>query len=424
MGRIRSLLNSPIAMLASRLSVAALGLVSAPLIAQSLGPSGRGETAASLAAMYLIPIVLAFGMPFETRRRVLESSDLGAVRTARRLAVLAVIPAALIAWLVTSTLLVTLDDDAKIAAFVGITSAPLMVSWMVDIGVVGAHRRFGAVALLQATQPIVYVGGVFALFLFGHISVAGVIWSNLAGSAVTAVVGWCINRTSGSTATPWRPLFRGSLTFYGAQASDAAYQRLDQVIMLPLIGAHQAGLYSVAVTIGTLPVFLAHAVAAPVFADVSEASEAGRMRAVGDALRSAFVVGIVAAVFLGIASYWGVPFLFGAEFAEALPAVYIAIIGSIFLVVAVSGVEVLSAGNKGFRLTTAQVVGLIVCLSVLLTFGPSGGAIAAAIANAGGIVVALIVMIFAIRPSVRHLVPRPSDVGLVVRRLTSRGGSA
>ena len=76
--------NSPMTMLGSRLSVAALGLISAPLIAQALGPSGRGETASALATMYLVPILLALGMPFEVRRRVLADGGMGAVRTARR----------------------------------------------------------------------------------------------------------------------------------------------------------------------------------------------------------------------------------------------------------------------------------------------------------------------------------------------------
>ncbi|PPG89161.1 hypothetical protein C5C39_12460 [Rathayibacter sp. AY1F3] len=425
MSGLLRLLNSPITMLASRLSVAALGLVSAPLIAQALGPSGRGETAAALASMYLIPIVLALGMPLEIRRRVLAAAgDLGAVRTARRLALLTAIPAALVAWLLTSTLLSALDEAATIAVFVAITGTPLMVCWMIDIGVVGAQRRFGAVALLQATQPLVYVGGIVVLFLLDSITVSGVIWSNFAGSVMTALIGSLLNRPRGAAPAPWRPLVRGSVTFYGAQASDAAYQRLDQVIMLPLIGSHQAGLYSVAVTIGTLPVFLAHAVAAPVFSDISRTEGGARVTATGDALRSAFAVGLASAVFLAVVTPWGVPFLFGDEFAEAMPAVFFAILGSVFVVVTVSAGEVLSARNRGISLTVAQGAGLITCLVLLFAFGPANGAIAAAIANASGILMALVVMVLAIRPPARTIVPRPSDVPLVVRRLTMRGGAA
>ncbi|KZX20168.1 lipopolysaccharide biosynthesis protein [Rathayibacter tanaceti] len=424
MSRLLRLLDSPITMLASRLSVAALGLVSAPIIAQSLGPSGRGETAAALASMYLVPIVLALGMPLEIRRRVLAAGDLGAVRTARRLALLTAIPAALVAWLLASTLLSALDEAATIAVVVAITGTPLMVCWMIDIGVVGAQRRFGAVALLQATQPLVYVGGIVLLFLLDAITVSGVLWSNFAGSVMTALIGSLLNRTRGAAPAPWRPVLRGSVTFYGAQASDAAYQRLDQVIMLPLIGSHQAGLYSVAVTIGTLPVFLAHAIAAPVFSDITRTAGVARVTVTGDALRSAFAVGVASALFLAAVSPWGVPFLFGSEFAEALPAVIVAIIGSIFVVVTVSAGEVLSARNKGLRLTLAQGAGLITCLALLFGFGPANGAIAAAIANASGILMALVVMLLAIRPPARTLVPRPSDVPLVVRRLTTRGGAA
>ncbi|WP_295786163.1 lipopolysaccharide biosynthesis protein [uncultured Microbacterium sp.] len=416
--------NSPLTMLGTRLSVAALGLISAPLIAQALGPSGRGETASALATMYLVPILLAFGMPFEIRRRVLADGGLGAVRTARRLALLTAIPAALLAWLAVSTLFSGFDADAAVAVVVALVSTPLMVCWMIDIGVVGAQRRFGAVALLQATQPVVYVGGILVLGLTDAMSVAGVIWANLLGSAATAVVGAMLNRTRGARPVPWRPVVRGSATFYGAQASDAAYQRLDQVIMLPLIGAHEAGLYSVAVTIGTLPVFLAQAVAAPVFSDISRTEGRARVRATGDAIRSAFAVGLASALFLAVITPWGVPLLFGAPFVEAIPAVMFAILGSLFVVVVASAAEVLSARNMGLRLTVAQASGLVTCLILLLTFGPHFGAVAAAIANASGILMALTVILVSIRPPVGTIIPRPSDAFLVVRRLTSRGGPA
>ncbi|MGN7970578.1 lipopolysaccharide biosynthesis protein [Microbacterium sp. 22296] len=423
MSAVTRVFNSPMTMLGSRLSVAALGLISAPLIAHALGPSGRGETASALAAMYLVPIVLAFGMPFEVRRRVLADGGMGAVRTARRLALLTVVPAGLLAWLAVSTLFSGFDTGAAVAVVVALACTPLMVCWMIDIGVVGAQRRFGAVALLQATQPIVYVGGILVLALMDAMSVAGVIWANVIGSAATALLGAMLNRTHRAKPVPWKPLLRGSSTFYGAQASDAAYQRLDQVLMLPLIGSHEAGLYSVAVTIGTLPVFLAHAVAAPVFSDISHSSGRGRVRATGEAIRSAFVVGLASAIFLAVVSPWGVPLLFGAAFTDALPAVMFAILGSLFVVVAVSAGEVLSAQNLGVRLTIAQASGLVTCLVLLFSFGPIFGAIAAAIANASGVVIALTVMLLSIRPPVRTIVPRPSDAMLVVRRLTGRGGT-
>lgn len=415
--------NSPMTMLGSRLSVAALGLISAPLIAQALGPSGRGETASALATMYLVPILLALGMPFEVRRRVLADGGMGAVRTARRLAFVTAIPAGLVAWLAVSTLFSGFDAASTVAVVVALVSTPIMVCWMIDIGVVGAQRRFGAVALLQATQPVVYVGGILILALMDAMSVAGVIWANVLGSVATAIVGALLNRTHRATPVPWRGLLRGSTTFYGAQASDAAYQRLDQVLMLPLIGSHQAGLYSVAVTIGTLPVFLAHAVAAPVFSDISRTEGRARVLATGDALRSAFMVGLASAVFLAVVSPWGVPLLFGDAFAEALPAVMFAILGSLFVVVIASAGEVLSARNLGLRMTVAQGSGLVTCLVLLLIFGPPFGAIAAAIANASGIIVALTVMMMSIRPPLHTIVPRPSDALLVVRRLTGRGGA-
>ena len=60
--------DTPAHIALANVAASAIALITAPIIARSIGAAGRGETAAALAAFALVPIVLAIGMPIELRR--------------------------------------------------------------------------------------------------------------------------------------------------------------------------------------------------------------------------------------------------------------------------------------------------------------------------------------------------------------------
>ncbi|WP_337851150.1 oligosaccharide flippase family protein [Rathayibacter sp. YIM 133350] len=416
--------ESPALMIVGRLSVTALGLASIPIIAHGLGPAGRGQTAAALAAFFLVPILVCVGLPYEVRRRVAADGEFSAVRTGRVLAALTVVPSALVAAVLTTTVLGALPADAALAAFVGVTAAPFAVSWMNDTAVLASRRRFGAVAIMQLAQPLVFVIALLGVWMLGALSVAAVLWCNLAGSLATFVLGLVLNRVGPAGAyAPWRALLRGSLTFYGGVIADTAYRRMDQVIMLPILGAHESGLYSVAVTIGGLPIFIAMAFAASVFPDAAGASAEARQHLARSVISAAAALGLLAAVGLAIAAPFVVLVLFGPAFTGAFAAVYVAIAASVLVTVNLTCSELLAAANRGLRLTLAQSAALVSMVSLLLLLGPGLGALGAAIGAlcAAGVALALLLAALHCPPTV--LLPRPRDLAWGLRRLV-RGRSA
>lgn len=415
---LRQLANSPIAMLAARLAVAALGLVSAPIIARALGPTGRGETSAVLTALFLIPIVLALGMPYEVRRRMSDDGREATVRAARLVCLAMTIPAALAGFALTSTLFSSLEPAAMTATLAGFAASPVMISWMCDTGVLVAQRRLGAVAIMQCTQPLVFVVGLVIVWALGYISVASVVWCSIAGSVATAALGLVLNPVSvrGQMTSP-PALVRSSIPFLGTHAIDAGYRRIDQLIMLPILGAHQAGIYSVAVTVATIPIFVAQALAARVFADVAQSEPQSVERVSGEVVRSAVVAGLTSAFALALAAPLLIDVVFGPAFAPALVPAWIAIAASVPTVVSVTLVELISTNRRGWQLSAVMAAGMVTVVALLLAFGGKGGAVAASTASASAAVVVIIGLLAIARIPMRHLVPRPSDLTRTARRL-------
>ena len=119
----------------------ALSFAAVPLIARGVGPAGRGEVAAAVAAFAIAPVLLAAGMPLEMRRRSVGATPNQWVRAARDIAALSFFVAAGVASGVATLVFPASPDTVRWLVFAGITLAPTGVVWSVDIAVlVGAGR--------------------------------------------------------------------------------------------------------------------------------------------------------------------------------------------------------------------------------------------------------------------------------------------
>lgn len=393
-----------------RILSSGLSLINAPLIARALGPDGRGETAAAVATFFLIPIILSIGIPLEVRRLAALGNSAAVARSARCIA-LSTFPIALaMGFTANLVFFQSMAAPEQLVLIVGVSMAPLMVSWMCDEGVLLAEERFRAVALLQLTQPVVNTLSILIGAITGQLSVTWVMISYLAGLTFTALVGWRLVRISwmGPRYSVFQ-LLRGSLSFAGSSVSEAMANRIDQVIVLPLIGSFQSGLYAVAVTIGTIPIGLAHALGASEFRNIANTSVDTRHRAQQRAVRSSLAVGTVFCLGLAAGTPLAVSILFGEKFSAAILPVWILLIGSIFMIGSYVASTALVAGNAGFRMTAAQAVGAISGVSALFLTGPSLGALGASIAASVGYAATFFLLITSIRGSVFSFVPGPKD---------------
>src|SRR5690349_14306597 len=111
---VAGLRMSPSLILLANLVVGALGLLTVPVLTHGIGATGRGITAAAGAAVAVVPIVLAFGMPLALRRRALTTESHNVVRSYRDLALLTVFPSALVSSLLVSTVFKDVEQTQRL----------------------------------------------------------------------------------------------------------------------------------------------------------------------------------------------------------------------------------------------------------------------------------------------------------------------
>lgn len=414
--------DSPSLLALGRLGAAALALVSAPIVARVIGPDGRGETAAAIALFHIVPVVIAFGIPLAVRRRAAVTDGRTAIAAARTLSLAAVVPACAVAVLCWFTLFASFDPESRVVASVGIVAAPMVVSWSSDVSVLVAHSRYRAVMAMQLIQPLTYLVLVVILWALAVADTATVLLAYLLGLAATFVTGLALVRGSFSGSLAEIPtLLKDGVRFAGSALAETASNRLDQAIMLPLIGATQAGYYAVATTIVTAPLAIGQALGASYFTPIARASETKERRALQWAsARSGLAISLVCFPLLCLVTPLIVPLLFGEDFRPTVTVVWLAALGGIAMTSGYVVSMALAAEGRGGRMTIAQVAALVASMGLLIVIGPLLGAVGAAVASSVGYAVLLGLLLAGLRGSLSDYVPRPADFKEGIRRLVRK----
>lgn len=405
--RIRRALDTPAGISLGRMGAQSLSLFTAPIIAQAIGPTGRGMTAAAIAVVTICGVGLGMGVPLAVRRRaVLDDDRRDLVRTARLVALLAIVPAVAIAVGVWMTILHELDTSATVAFFVAMASACLTVSWSTDTQVLVADQRYFRILWLGSIQTVTYFCVILALWLTGNMSVAAVLWAYTSGTVAAFILGrvWVSDR--GGKVRGLGSLLRESARLWGSQLAEVANARLDQLLVLPILGAAPAGIYSVAATLGALPVSIGIGLGTASFRGfVRDPSATNIARGVRMAVAVATMLGALVAV----ASIPGVPILFGDAFRPAVPLVAIALVGGVCVTGTYLCTMALVARNHGLRMTLLQFGGLIVGVALLFPLGHLWSSTGAAIASTAGYATTFFaaLLVLGVRPW--NAFPRPSD---------------
>jgi O-antigen/teichoic acid export membrane protein len=392
-----------------------LTIVTAPIIARAIGPVGRGESATALAAFSVVPIVVALGLPLQLRRVMATQNVRAAIRSVRDLCVLLFVPSGLLAVLLYVSIFASMDTPAATISAVGVLLAPLTVSWLCDQSVMIARSNYRAVALLQIAQPLVYVAAVLLGFLFSILSVPYILSANILGASITFALGLHLCRASFlGTRLRRRDMLRGGVRFAGSAVAETATNRLDQLLVLPLIGGFASGLYSVAVTISSIPLSLGHALGAHFF-NISARARTSSSEVAVMAIRYGLIASFAVAIPIVVTAPLLVPLVFGGEFSSAVPLVIIGQFGSIAMTASYVGSMVLAGRGEGRRMLIAQLASLGVGIPMLFVLAPHLSALGAAIASLAGYLVLLAVTMGSLGIGFRGLAIRVSDFrGVVV----------
>jgi O-antigen/teichoic acid export membrane protein len=387
------------------------GLVTAPLLARALGAEGRGLLAAVAVPLGVSGYILQLGLGQFAVNRVAQGTRVNVVFGSMAL------PLVLVGCLVgalSPELAAGLSGGRQpIQRYltIGFVMMPVTLLIFLSMSIATGLARWRTLAVGRLVSPLIMCLGVVVLAAFGELTLDRAIVLTLVSGLLPIVAVSPILRLGFPPSVKSR-LVRDGLSF-GSRASvgviaTMANQRLDQVLMVPLVPARQLGLYAVAVTIASLSAVLASQIVTVVLPRIS----AGESHLLAQATRYVVFVTLATGAVIAIATWlFLVPF-FGADFANARPLVYVLVIGWVSL----AGLTTLSQGLPAVGRPGAPSVGEMISLAItvpgLIVLLPTMGAMGAALVSVVAYTTTFAVLVVI---AARHLGHRPADY-LLLRR--------
>ncbi|MEH3154966.1 MAG: lipopolysaccharide biosynthesis protein [Gordonia paraffinivorans] len=386
-------LNSPLLITMSRMVVLGLGLVTAPVLARTLGPGDRGDYAALVAVLAITPVVAGLGVPMALRRRAALGRDPDATyRTIYRWAPSVVVLAVVVGALIASTLFHHLDrvEQWLLVMCTGVGSLFVYVLCVQSILMV--EHRFRGIAVLQGAQGLITSIGILVLWAAGAMSVMAleILFVVATSTAIVCALLQRVSPTPRGRAARALPLLRESIAYLGTQIADTATPAAPVIVVFALLDSTQAGYFSVAMTISSVPVAVAYAIGSAVYRGAAVATDSERPATVIRAVRSAVICAIVVCGSIMCVTPLGLPILFGRSFEAAVPAALVMTLGAGFALVSYVCMQVLAASGRAGVMTVWQVAGLAVSLVGIAVLGPALEVTGAGLAVlAGGAITAI-----------------------------------
>lgn len=373
-------------------------LATAPILAHALGPLGRGEVAGATAPLALLLVASTFGLP--------EAATFSIARmpaVARTVVRKAALMLSLVGIAATCAAILCRDllapGDAGLQQNIVVASLALTPGLLVALfrGVAMGMHRWRAVAASRGFDALARLILVSALALAGELTVFNatlvIAYAPILGGLMLLPTLRSLpqpDSSSGTTGSYSSIAGYGVRVWFGA-ISGVLLLRLDQVLMVPLAGAYELGLYVVAVAISEVPLIVNSAVRDVVFASDASSADSDRL---GLASRLSTTVTFSIAAVLAVSIQWWLPWLFGTEFLAALPVALVLMIaitagnpGS------VAGAGLSARGRPGLR-SCSLLIAAVVNTILVIVLVPHLGAMGAAIATAVGSIIASNLNIF------------------------------
>lgn len=358
----------------------AIGLVTGPLLARSLGPGLRGELAAVTTTAECVLLLLSFGIPDAVAALVASGSRAPSdfLDAARRYCVLALPVCAIAAFALPRWLFSALSVEGQwgMAILVLLTPVGMYVAALEQ-----ALRASGSLRPLARVRLIPFlVHGllVTCFWAMSRLSLSVVVLAKAIGMTLALAAGRPSIRRDDGARVPIRCL----LSFAGrsqiGRLAGFANVRLDQLVLFAIVGAEPLGHYAVATTVAALSVGVAEALSSRALAAVGSAAAADRH---GIALRSlsrAAVPLVVAGLALELVGPPAIRVFFGNAFEPAIGPFRILVPGFVFFGLAQVAAACGIALGRVMVFTAGQLGGLAVTVSLLPILLPHFGVIAAA----------------------------------------------
>jgi O-antigen/teichoic acid export membrane protein len=371
--------------------IMAAGLLTAPIIGRALGPSGRGQLAAIVAPITMIPPALGLGLGIFAAREVAAGRSVRDVLGALLpISVLLGLMGAAGGWFLADALS---DGHSTVRTFlrIGFLLAPVSLVAGVLHAVLAGQQRWDRLLVARALPTGVAVVAIPVLYGLDALTVPTAAVVTIVGGLTTVIPCLYMMRRA-SMFRSERSYTRSALSFglraWSGGLANTANLRLDQVLMISLTTDNQLGLYAVAVTIATAPMVLPMAVVGPLQARVA----AGERDIVMRITRTTMMLVLLSHVVAGALAVPVISILFGSAFSGAVLMIWLLLGAGLPFAAGMLLSNVLAADGVPGRTAVGQFVALGVSVPLLLVLVPSHGGVGAAVASAAGYSTSLYVL--------------------------------
>lgn len=313
-----------------------LSIITGPILAHVLGPTGRGDLAAVLVPAQMFGWLLTFGIPLASVYYAMHHNDRQLVMSAWVFAAVVGGLVVIVAWPLVPHYLSGHDPITVPWLRASLVSMVVFLPAYTAITLLMARGRVVAFNVLRQLPLIVNTVFVVALALSGRLTLTTALAAALAANLVWFVTAFLFTRS-------WPgPGFRGVVlrlqVRYGSRvafgsAANLLIARLDQFLLVGIVSSRDLGLYAVAVTAsglsgpvgqGVAQVLMPHLRNARHLDDASASDWTARAAA-----RWTLVASTCVAVIVAASAHWLLPAVLGSGFAGAVTALWILLPGQI-----------------------------------------------------------------------------------------------
>ncbi len=405
-----------------------------PILAHGLGLTGRGEVAAATAPLLLGLAVLTLGLP-ESLTYYVARRAVG-LRRATKVSLGLLVLAGLSGSAVIAVFALPLSaEDPTLAQLMTAAGCALVPALVVAglRGLAAGRQMWTVIALERFSGALIQAAALVVLFALGELTVL----TATVVIALTTFVGGgvylyalfamgAIRDDSTDVPKSGRPrvLHYAGAIWLGS-VSGIALTRLDHVLITPLAGVAELGLYTVAVGVAEVILVFNRAVRDVMFTVEAGSPDPSRL---GRAARVSTLITLVLGLAIAAACPWAIPVLFGPQFEGAFPVTLI-LIATIVLCnpASVAGAGLSARGRPGLR-SFSLGVGAAVNVVAILLLVPPYGALGAAVATLIGNAVAASLIIICLRVAYgvsiaefwRFRLSDVREIGVQISRLFSK----
>ncbi|MDJ0002922.1 oligosaccharide flippase family protein [Rhodococcus fascians] len=371
-------------------------LLSGPILAYGLGPSGRGEYATLTVPVIFVGIASTLGFQ-DGITYAIARAGWSAQSMRRRIPFLGIgLSTVAVSLLLIVGLVVTKDSpELQLPFFLLALTAPIQVYTGLYAGLLVGAEDYSPVnrsKIIASVSRLLMLAALLPLDLLTSVVAASVhMLASAFGLLILVAKSGRTERSSESEKVGFS-LTRYSLTAAPAIVVSLAALRLDQVIALPLIGTEQLGLYAAAVGLGEATVILATTARTMILGGSGERAATEQQRKL--TIYALVGTGIIILSGMAIAGFV-IRILLGPSFDGSYHAVLIVFAGNFSL----AGCQLASGwllryGRAGWQ-SAAFGTGCLVNILVLFLLKDMG-ATGAAIASACNYTVAVTIMMIAL----------------------------